>query len=409
MDTLGIAPVERDVDVRDGIARVDSISLPPSIELLRAICSRDVVANHESLLRGTVRDSLGRAAPHAAVTVTFQADVNTTANEKGNSTLGWTEQTLGALTDDAGRWRLCGVPRQKLMTLRVTTDYGADARKLSLDEDQPFAAADLVLWRSKAIADVGMTMAAVSGAVTPAASATVEISVFTRSGEPIPDATVELIPHSGPARGVRTLANGHALVPAVEPGVIRVRARRIGFKAGELSVRVAAGRNTVPIILDESRSPALDTVRVMGNKVVLARYQEFEARRLNHEATASFTEDDIEKRNPTQAWQMLTTVTAIDVSDRQEQGTFMVVASSRRGMVTSVIGDKGNQPCFLKVMIDGVLLPSDDITGRTNLANLPPPSSIHGIEVFGGPASIPLQYTGAGAGKWCGLIAIWTK
>ena len=404
MDTLGVAPVERDVEVRDGIARVDSISLPGSAELLRTACSREVVANHESLLRGIVRDSLGRAAPHAAVTVTFQADVNTT-----NNTLGWTEQTLGALTDDAGRWRLCGVPRKKLVTLRVTTDYGADARKLRLEEDEAFAAADRVLWRSMGFAAFEMRAAAVRGDVTPAASATVEISVFTRSGDPIPDATVELVPHSGPTRAVKTLASGHALVPAVEPGMIRVRARRIGFKAGDLSVRVAAGRNTVPIILDESRSPALDTVRVMGNKVVLARYQEFEARRQNHEATASFTEDDIEKRNPTQIWQMLTNLPSINVTDRQENGTFMVVATSRRSMITTLIGDKGNQPCFLKVMIDGVLLPEDDITGRTNLSSLPPPSSIHGVEVFAGPASIPLQYTGAGAGKWCGLIAIWTK
>ena len=33
----------------------------------------------------------------------------------------------------------------------------------------------------------------------------------------------------------------------------------------------------------------------------------------------------------------------------------------------------------------------------------------HGIEVFGGPSTIPLQYGGTGNNKWCGLIAIWTK
>jgi hypothetical protein len=40
---------------------------------------------------------------------------------------------------------------------------------------------------------------------------------------------------------------------------------------------------------------------------------------------------------------------------------------------------------------------------------LPKPEEIHGIEVFAGPASIPLQYSGIGKDKWCGLIAIWTR
>jgi hypothetical protein len=295
MDTLGASPVERDVEVRERDAVVDSIALPTAADLLRAACGRDV------------------------------------------------------------------------------------------------------------------TRAAVCGRLAEAARASVEISVFTRSGVPIEGATVELTPHAGASRTVRTLASGHALVTAVDPGLIRVRARSIGFKAGELSVSVAAGRNTVPIILDAARSPTLDTVRVMGNRVVLARYQEFEARRLNHEATASFTEEDIEKRNPTQAWQMLTTLPSLNVTDRQEHGEFVVVATSNRGMITGLQGGYGNQPCFLKVMIDGVLLPADDTTGRTNLNALPAPSMIHGIEVFAGPASIPLRYTGAGDGKWCGLIAIWTK
>src|ERR1019366_9915311 len=131
------------------------------------------------------------------------------------------------------------------------------------------------------------------------------------SGAPLPEATVDIVPLSGPSRTVRTPASGHALVPAVEPGLVLVRARRVGFKAGELSVHVLAGRNTVPIILDEVRSPTLDTVRVMGNKRVLARYQDFEARLRSHAATASFTEEDIEKRNPTQTWQMLTTLPSL--------------------------------------------------------------------------------------------------
>ena len=59
---------------------------------------------------------------------------------------------------------------------------------------------------------------------------------------------------------------GCALLPDLHPGVIHVRARRIGFKPGEISARIAVGRNTVPIILGSSTLPALDTVRVVGDQ-----------------------------------------------------------------------------------------------------------------------------------------------
>jgi hypothetical protein len=65
----------------------------------------------------------------------------------------------------------------------------------------------------------------------------------------------------------------------------------------------------------------------------------------------------------------------------------------------------------MRVMIDEVLAPEEQMasTTATNLAHLPPPSDIHGIEVFAGPASIPGKYSGLGSGKWCGLIMLWTK
>jgi hypothetical protein len=91
----------------------------------------------------------------------------------------------------------------------------------------------------------------------------------------------------------------------------------------------------------------------------------------------------------------------------------------------------GAMPCFMTVMVDGVLLAGDPPPsvprpsananssgdpilsqppgGTFDLTNLPPPDQIHGIEVFAGAASIPPQYNGAANSKMCGLIAIWTR
>ncbi len=212
---------------------------------------------------------------------------------------------------------------------------------------------------------------------------------------------------------VVTSENGRFLLTDLAPGPYILVAQRLGFEPTSLRTTIGGAETsrTLSIML-ERVGTALDTVRVKAAKRALARHQEFETRRLNHDATASFTADDINKRNPTSTWQILTAVSAINVADRQEEGNDVVVATSRRGMITNVLASdkkKGNQPCFLKVMVDGVAMPSDDPRGFTNLKTLPVPASVYGIEVFAGPASIPPQYSGAGDQKYCGLIAIWTK
>ena len=48
---------------------------------------------------------------HAAVTVTWTSDA---------------ERTIGALTDEHGYWRVCGVPREAALSVQVVADSGSD-------------------------------------------------------------------------------------------------------------------------------------------------------------------------------------------------------------------------------------------------------------------------------------------
>ena len=84
----------------------------------------------------------------------------------------------------------------------------------------------------------------------------------------------------------------------------------------------------------------------------------------------------------------------------------MVVARSAR---TTTIANYQNDYCYLLVIVDGVPLNKDSSHKAFDLRFLPRPEEIEAIEVFAGAASIPLKYGGAGDGKWCGLIAIWTR
>jgi hypothetical protein len=101
------------------------------------------------------------------------------------------------------------------------------------------------------------------------------------------------------------------------------------------------------------------------------------------------------------AWQMLTNVSSVRVSVQGDD----VVAVSTRTMISSF----DMSPCFMRIIVDGIEMSTKPGDSKYNLRNLPAPSEIHGIEVFSGPATVPVEFGGVGSGKWCGLIAIWTK
>src|SRR5262249_5816251 len=108
MDSLGMPPVEREIEATTA-AHVDSVSLPNARDALNTACPRDSVRNGEGMLHGRVRDERARPIVGAAVTITWQTDFNIVARGSGADISG-RERALGALTDDNGDWRLCGVP-----------------------------------------------------------------------------------------------------------------------------------------------------------------------------------------------------------------------------------------------------------------------------------------------------------
>jgi hypothetical protein len=304
------------------------------------------------------------------------------------------------MSDANGRWRACGLPQGTVFTVRVKTDGGVDARRLRMEDGTSLAAVDLVPRAARS---------AIDGELPRERMALVEFSTRDEDGNPVYGVTLEIETPADGRRTANTGETGHALLPGITPGRLSVRARKVGYAPGIVLAAVAAGRNTVPVILSSNRAPELDTVRIVGDqRRRVDRFDEFESRRLNGAATKSITRDEIVQRNPVDAWQMLTNTSSVKVA----QLGGMVIARSMRVENARLKSDK---PCYMRAMVDGALLPEDlDVDGggknfATNLASLPAPDMIHGIEVFAGPASIPVQYGGSGANKWCGLIAVWTR
>ncbi len=387
LDSLGVPPLTREIDVT-ARARTDTVRLPSGDDVL-AIACRDSLADGGSLMRGIVRDTTGRAVSNAAVTVTWQGKFRVVRDPAADR-MAWTEQSVGSITDAAGRWRTCGVPREVPLVVRVRTDIGSDARRLTLEADQPFGAMDLV---------PHPVIVTTDHLLPKPNRAMVEFVITDEAGPLLPGVTLEVQTPDGQSRTMTVGASGRALLPDAGPGRLVVRAKKIGYRPGQLAATIAAGRNTVPIIMSVVDLPELDTVRIVGDeRRATARLDEFETRRLNSAATKSLTRSEIVKRNPVSAWHMLTNVSGLRIV---ELGGVVRAMPTRVAQVSLL----DNRPCYLKVMVDGVLWQDDP----PNLTNLPAPDEIHGIEVFAGPASIPLQYGGTGKDKWCGLIAVWTR
>ncbi len=285
--------------------------------------------------------------------------------------------------------------------MRAATDSGSDVQKTRLDREQDFAGVDLVLHEQ---ASSAAREASLLSGVPARTTASVEIDVTRLGGDPLPETSLEVV-SGGHTRQAVTGPTGRALLPEVEPGNVVVRARHIGYTPGEVTKDVVAGRNLIPILMSTVTLPMLDTMRVTAQSRTarVGRHFEFEERLRMHAANAAFTKEEIDKRGPVDIWQMLMNVPGVKIVD-----SGMVTAESTRGM--RVTPQLTLVPCYFRIFVDGMeMKPVRPQDAAVDLRLLPKPNEVHGIEVFDGPARIPLQYSGARDDTWCGMIMIWTR
>ena len=201
MDSLGMPASPHEIETRED-AHVDSLRLPRPHDLLERVCPRDSVAHGEGMLRGSVRNERAMPIKQAAVVVTWQTNFAIIGSADADHMF-YNEKSLGTYSDDAGNWRVCGVPRDKPLVVSVVSDSGSDSRKSRLMDE--FAAVDLVA-RHDMIA--ATRQLGVTGRPDNRARALVELVVYSLQGAPLADATLEVHLPSGPTRTVVTGASG---------------------------------------------------------------------------------------------------------------------------------------------------------------------------------------------------------
>jgi hypothetical protein len=204
------------------------------------------------------------------------------------------------------------------------------------------------------------------------------------------DATASIL---GSTVQVVTGANGRFRIVGLPAGQYILVVRHLGYAPTSTALQAAPG-DTLRMSFALTRiATALDTV-VVTTKRYSMRMAEFEDRRklgFGH----FLTQADIEKRNGTFVSDLLRPILSVRIADGRKRFDQFAV-NYRDG-------------CYFQLFLDGVALPTP-----TNLMDLPTPRELAGIEVYSGPATIPLQYKplghkGVGGGGFCGVILIWTK
>jgi hypothetical protein len=226
---------------------------------------------------------------------------------------------------------------------------------------------------------------------------------------------------AGTTRTTVTSASGHALIPDLPPGELRVRVKRTGFTAGEIAAMVAPGRNTVPIVLSSRTMPVLDTVRVVGDKRTHDSRDGFETRRLQGLGTY-MTAEDVAKHPTTSLAEILARIKDVHV----EYGT--VTGPGRSGVPVPYLRGTSGAYCLPNVYVNGMVQMSittdpgmgkvmkaatvvdkeDVVSQFADLAISIHSEDITGIEVYGTSGRIPAQFDRT---SWngCGSIVIWTR
>ena len=164
--------------------------------------------------------------------------------------------------------------------------------------------------------------------------------------------------------------------------------RRIGFLPESLAVTVDPGGVTeVTVRLAASAQQVAPLVIQARRPRYTGRLGGFYARRDNGQGRY-FDADDIDARNPQLVSDLLRTVPGARIT---------------RNGGESVVTFRG-QSCTPLVWIDGM---------PAATAYLDPdvfePRSLAGIEVYSGPATIPIELTWARGRHACGVIALWTR
>ncbi len=243
----------------------------------------------------------------------------------------------------------------------------------------------------RVVCAIALAWASASGAQAHSAPGIIDGIVTDTNLVALNAATVSIL---GSSIRVTTGDNGRFRIAGLHNGSYVLTVNHIGYVPIAVAMGVAERDTLRPSFTLRPIARALDTM-IVSERSLTQRMKEFEDRRNIVLAGNSITGDEIEKRNSVYVADTIRFVPSIGIAEKRAG---VRVAQNIRGSN----GVPGVPGCPFQLFLDGLPMPP-----LTNLANLPPPKDLAGIEIYSGPATIPLQYKYGTSS--CGVILFWTK
>lgn len=238
-----------------------------------------------------------------------------------------------------------------------------------------------------------LALAVGAGTTVPAAAqggrdgGTVRGTVRDLSGRPLAGARVSVLGAEASTESDEAGAFRLALLPGA---TARLVARRIGFAPETLTVMLSVARGAdLDVRLGRLAQP-LDAVLVNGRRDFRGPMAGFYTRRDRGGGGRFFTQEQIEQRNVVRMSDLLRTIPSMRItSRRQGENQFRLRGASIAPLV----------------WLDGAPMGA----GEVDLDNFDP-RSFAGIEIYSGPASVPVEFAGSRLMSTSGgSIVLWTR
>lgn len=232
------------------------------------------------------------------------------------------------------------------------------------------------------------TLLSLAAPVVPAAAqATTALVgvVLDSAGHAVPGATVNV---AGTAIQVRTNDIGGFRMAAVPVGVVQIGVRRFGFAPLNTEVTLRAARRDSLVIRIEVMVASLEGVVVEdeATRRILAGFRERRSRGFG----SFMTREEIEARQTHDFAELLRMMPSARIARVGGRNTIRF----KRSM--------SGRDCPPQFWIDGMRLERAE-ADEFNV------SDVEALEVYAGPATVPMQFASRPNANTCGAVVIWTR
>ncbi|MDB4881801.1 MAG: hypothetical protein JWL95_567 [Gemmatimonadetes bacterium] len=387
LDTLGITLSTEPVTIALNEVTRFAVAIPSGEFLAARFCTPARRTLGPGVLVGRVRepDTENSAIGARVSLVWYDPDMPDVAgiNVKVKKAPRVREATVGA----DGTYRLCGLPEKYEGKLMAQRKDGGTTAEVAITQE------GMLALRSMSVAPLVVASTSDTGAAAAAArpqrgGARVIGRVVNKSGAPVAGARVGLM---GSSASTRSKPNGDFILDSLPAGTQAIEVRQLGYAPTQVPVELSARAPAHINVKMGDYVPELAPVEVISQRDQGLERVGFLSRKRSGASGYFMTPEQIESRKAIQFTDLMTVVPGIRVQGTMGQ---MSISSTRNA---------GRAGC-VTIFVDGAKWQQLE---AGDLDSFIKPDEVAAVEVYQSGASMPVEYTTAGAD--CTSIVVWTK